>query len=90
MSPEERRSRGDEAKRLLESKLWLEAWDSVRAVMLRKLEDLPQEDAQSVMGAKAVLSGMRLARQYMERVVADGVVAVKEIEQAERAKRIKR
>ena len=84
MTPEQERNRGDEAKRLLENPLWVEAWDAGRAALLKRMEDAAQTDVDAVMGAKAVLAGMTIARQYLERIVKDGAMAANSIEQAGR------
>lgn len=80
MTNDERVARGRRAEHIITSDEWREAWNSYRDLLLREIESASANDVESVMHCKRLLVAANAARTHLERMMADGVVAAKEIE----------
>jgi hypothetical protein len=87
VSPEEVVRRAQRARAIVEDELYAEAWSAARDSLVKQMLAAPQTDVDKVMGAKAVLAGLEIARAYLERLMADGQVAAQDIEIAEKQRR---
>ena len=78
--------RGDEAKQILSSPVYKDAWASYEAILLAILSnaDTTRERAEEVRGW---LIAARKARGHLERIVKEGAIAEAQIKQEETRKR---
>jgi hypothetical protein len=84
MTPEDRRIRAQDAKQLLESPLFVEAWDAVEKHLQMQAITCDSDNAQKAL--RIVISQQLLAgvKREIQRIVNDGVMAevqLSEIEQ---------
>lgn len=82
MSPEERRARGDKAKRLLDDPLLVEAFATVEAAYLGAWKNTALGETQARELAYMAVRAVADVRTAIRRVVADGQIANAEIERA--------
>lgn len=82
MSPEERRARGDKAKRLLEDALLVEAFATVEAAYLGAWKNTALGETQAREMAYMAVRTLADVRAAIRRVVTDGQIANAEIERA--------
>ena len=78
--------RGDEAKQILSSAVYKDAWAAYEAILLQILSnaDTTRERAEEVRGW---LIAARKARGHLERIVKEGVLAEAQIKQEETRKK---
>ena len=79
MTPDEETLRGNQARTLLQDKLYIEAWDTVeqRLMSLLRRVDIDPDKERRVLYA---LKGLAQARGYVENVMASGKMAAAQIE----------
>jgi hypothetical protein len=82
MSPEEEVRRAEQARMILESPVWIEAWELFRAGTLSIIEAAQSDDVDRVMQAKRLLFAGSAARTHLEALIGKGKVAQKDIEMA--------
>ena len=87
MTPEESVRRAEKAQRILDDPLYQEAWAWAREKLIRTMLEAEQTDVDKVMGAKAVLAGLEVARSFMDRLMKDGEIAKKELDIASKQRR---
>lgn len=80
MTNTEKAERGRRAAHIIESDEWREAWDVYRAHLMGEIERSAPTDVESVMHCKRMLTAAVAVRTHLERLVADGAMAIKEIE----------
>ena len=81
---------GQEAERIIGSQIWQDAWSAYRGRILEEIEAAPSNGQETVMHLKRLLAAATAARAHLERIMADGAVAVKMIELEERKKGLRR
>ena len=74
------RERGDAARAILESPIWIEAWTAYRLRILELLEDAKSNDTDTVMHLKRLLKSGSDARAHLERIMKEGQISAKNIE----------
>lgn len=72
--------KGRRAHLLLDSEEWRDAWEAYRAQLLREIESCGPRDVETVMHCKRLLAAAHGAKAHLERMVADGQLAAKQIE----------
>jgi len=79
MSPDEEIVRGNEARMLMQNKLYLESWQAIeqRLVSLLKQIDIDPAKEERV---KWTLKGLELYRRHLESVMQTGKMAAQQIE----------
>lgn len=82
MTPEQERDRAFRAEKILQSDEWKEAFSTYRADLLAEIE--LSDDAERVMFLKAHLKAAKQAQAHLERLMAGGSIAVKEIQAREK------
>lgn len=87
MTETEQVRRAEKAKAILESPLWLEAWDSYRKALITLMEKADSNDTEVVMQAKRLLAASQNARHHLEMLIRDGKMASAILEQEENRKR---
>lgn len=81
MTNSEEVRRGEDARRIIESPIWLEAWETYRTRLLLQIESADSAEQELVMHCKRLLTAARAARAHLEAVLVDGKVAQKQIEE---------
>lgn len=76
MSEETKLARAEQAGRILRDPLFNEAFDSVRAALLHKIETSPVRDEEGREKAYQLLKALRDARAYLEQAMNDGKVVI--------------
>lgn len=76
MSDETKLARAEQAGRILRDPLFTEAFDSVRAALLNKIEMSPVRDEEGREKAFLMLKALRDARAYLEQAMNDGKVVI--------------
>ena len=84
------REAGDNAKRILESAEWQEAWNAYRARILEEIEAAPSNGQETVMHLKRLLAAATAARGHLERMVKEGAIAAHNIQLDEKRSFLKR
>lgn len=80
MTLEEEVERGQRAARILEDPLYLESWDVVAKAIHEQWEAAPLRDREGAHELKLMLKLLGDVRAHLDRVIADGKVAVLELE----------
>lgn len=80
MNEVEQVRRAEQAKQILDSPLWAEAWELYRTRTLTIIEGAGSDDVDTVMHAKRMLFAGAAARKHLEAIIADGKVAAADIE----------
>lgn len=77
MTPEQERSRGIQAKRILEDDIYREAWQKYETVLINELAKV-ETKPERVLLLQAKLVGARKARQQLEQLMLSGQMAEEE------------
>ena len=80
MTDEEALRRARDAQQIIDSPLWIEAWDLYRSRLIQVIESCQSDNVEQVMHAKRMLFAGSAARKHLEAVMADGKLAAKDIE----------
>jgi hypothetical protein len=80
--------RGEEARRILNSQIWAEAWEAYDRRILEAMANADLEPAK-LTRLQGYLVAARKARGHLERLIQDGKLAATEIELDERKKRLR-
>ncbi len=80
MTDEESLRRAEQARAIVDSPIWAEAWELYRKRLLDMIEACPSDAVDYVMQAKRMLFAGAAAREHLEAVIRDGKVAAAAIE----------
>lgn len=81
MTQEEERIRGEQARQIIESPIWKEAWDEFEQSVLKKWRNEPNIETA---GREALWLSLRIAdkaRKNIERVMQTGQMANRQLEE---------
>lgn len=79
---------GDEARRVLESDVYKEAWSTYRANILALIEQAKSNDTETVMHLKRLLAAASAANGHLEMLMKNGVIAANAILQQEKRSKL--
>lgn len=82
--------RGQEAKRILESEVYREAWDSYRQALFDAFERVPAEKQETLARLKAAVDVTNQVRSHLETIMADGAMADEQVKALEIERKQKR
>lgn len=75
--------RGEAAKRILDSELYQQAWDDVKAAIVKEWEASPQRDVEGRERLHMMLSCLKMSRKHIESHMQTGKVAAKRLSDLE-------
>ena len=85
MNDQEGLRRADQAKQILDSPLWIEAWGLYRSRLLDIIERADSAATEQVMQAKRLLTAGAAAQAHLTAILNDGKIAAESIKiEAER------
>ncbi len=79
MGDQENVRRADQARQILDSPLWAEAWDAYRQRLIEIWEESKPDEVTLREEAKQLLRVAQAARRHLERIVVDGKVSAESI-----------
>lgn len=79
MTPEEELQRGNEARRVLHDRIYLEAYETIRERIVQQLAQVETDDAKRGR-LNSLLIAHEAVRRYMEQVMLTGKMAAAQIE----------
>lgn len=82
--------RGEKARAILESPLWLEAWEIYEQRLMLDFQNCKSDDVSRLQQIKMLHLAGKAAKSHLEAILSDGKFAEKNIEFIERQPRIKR
>lgn len=90
--PEQREAllRGETARAILESPLWLEAWEIYEQRLMVEFGNCKSDDVSRLQQIKMLHHAGKAAKAHLEAILADGRFAEKNIEFLEKQPRLKR
>lgn len=80
MNDIERARRAEQARAILESPVFIEAWETYRARCLDLIERADSNSTEQVMQAKRLLAAGAAARAHLAALITDGKIAVASME----------
>lgn len=83
-------ARADRARKIIESDIWLEAWDTYSDRILQAFQEAKSDDAETIMQLKRLQVSAAAARKHFEALMVDGKVAMKQIELVQKKPFLKR
>ncbi len=87
MNDVERLRRAEQARAILESPVFIEAWEIYRARTLMLIENADSNATEAVMQAKRLLAAGTAARKHLEAIIKDASVAAEDIRVDEERKK---
>jgi hypothetical protein len=75
MEDTERVRRAEQSRIVLESPVFIEAWDSAHAYLHALIDSVDSADVDKLAQIKRLLVSLKQARGYLERLISDGSVA---------------
>lgn len=75
MTDQEQVRRAEQAKAILDSPVWIEAWESAEKYAIDVWKKAPMDAASAMMNAKAFYMGAIAARAHIELVIRNGKVS---------------
>lgn len=82
--------RGEKAKAILESPIWIECWEIYEQRLMAEFANCKSDDVSRLQQIKMLHHAGKAARAHLEAVLTDGKVAEKNIEFLEKQPRLKR
>ena len=73
-------ARADRARKIIESDIWMEAWDTYRDRIMVEFERAKSNDTDTIMQLKRLLVSVNAAKAHFEALMVDGKIASKNIE----------
>lgn len=90
MNESEVLARAARAKGLIESDVWLEAWDTYRDRIIGEIEAADSSETEKIMQLKRLWVAANAARKHLEALMVDGKVAAKQLEMIQKRPFLKR
>jgi hypothetical protein len=84
------RDRGEKARSIIESALWVECWDLYEQRLMQEFQNCKTDDVSRLQQIKMLHLAGKAAKSHLEAVMVDGKVAEKNLEFTERESRLKR
>ena len=87
MNEQEHIRRAEQARMILESPLWVEAWEFLRERCISNIEGASAADVEAIMLEKRLMLVANDLRGYFERLITDGKISTETVKLAERRKK---
>ncbi len=79
MNEVEHLRRAEQARQIIESPVWIEAWETYRERTLQLIESADSNETEKVMQAKRLLAAGTAARKHLEALLVEGKMAAAQV-----------
>lgn len=81
--------RGEAAQRVLDSEVYQQAWDDVKAAMLKEWENSPARDVEGRERLHMMMACMKMTRKYLEGYMQTGKLSKNRLAELDRRRMFK-